>query len=788
MSNNISKTGQTTELTAKIGKMDLTKADLKKEADALFTKSYFNGGQDSIDDINAQIKKIDEQIEAWQAKIDTLQQKVDDIEKKIDTKSGELSDAIFDLNEETRKYEADLKEAIDMAITNAIRQTKVKNASGSKTTSFETEFQTQLDNLAPNFEQITAIYSKQNGLSSELQSYCTQLDGVITESNAAANGLKNAQAVVTLLTQTKNNMSAEVDSLYANSNKDSKAPVYTYEKEAVVADLADKYGTNLAGRGNATETVNSNGTGTKNQAAIDGYMAQLKEMGKASAGTGDTYKADNPGNELSKNLAKVLFGEGANAATATTVQKDSLVYKMAEAGMSNIEIMDAIASNFGGIHVGGSNGEYSIPYGHDTESKRIYGALKSVANNTSGIPEVKPPAADATMAKNATEAVKTLASKGFTFKEAMFALDQLFPGLDIGYSLGEQVGTKEGVVRFTSDKSYDTLANTIEGLTKNGQVWQDSKVIRSTPVENKPADVKRTDPISIKTKDANGKLTSSIYFMADNGNGKYDGVTDLLGSENGMKDFDTKYKDYITTNANGEKVITGDALDSIMVMVVEENDKADSKGNGGVGVKQSFMSAKDAGITEINLSSAQKNGKYDINGGEIQNTFNVKMGGTTLTAEQAMEDEEYLAATLNNDKLTGENLFSQLTQAQVDKAFSDASGKYSGDIGKLQNIAAKAAELKNKLTGGNGGTETEAPTETETDFRKRVTEEMEYAKLIAKRKGDELYDEMEADFSDSRDPSGFDYIYNSGKILNEEIQKGVTEEIQKKYDTYGKNK
>ena len=225
-----------------------------------------------------------------------------------------------------------------------------------------------------------------------------------------------------------------------------------------------------------------------------------------------------------------------------------------------------------------------------------------------------------------------------------------------------------------------------------------------------------------------------------------------------------------------------------MVMVVEENDKADSKGNGGVGVKQSFMSAKDAGITEINLSSAQKNGKYDINGGEIQNTFNVKMGGTTLTAEQAMEDEEYLAATLNNDKLTGENLFSQLTQAQVDKAFSDASGKYSGDIGKLQNIAAKAAELKNKLTGGNGGTETEAPTETETDFRKRVTEEMEYAKLIAKRKGDELYDEMEADFSDSRDPSGFDYIDNSGKILNEEIQKGVTEEIQKKYDTYGKYK
>lgn len=782
MSNNISKTGQTTELTAKIGKMDLTKADLKKEADALFTKSYFNGGQDSIDDIDAQIKKIDDQIAAWQKKIDTLQSKVDDIEKKIDTKSGELSDAIFDLNDETRKYEADLKEAIDTAITNAIRQTKVKNASGSKTTSFETEFQTQLDELAPNFSQITAMYSKQNGLSGELKSYCTQLDGVIAESNAAANGLKNAQAVVTLLTQTKNNMSAEVKSMYANSNKDSKAPVYTYEKEAIVADLADKYGTNLAGRGDATEKVNNNGNTTKNQAAINNYLGQLKELGAASAGTGDTYKADNPGNQLSKNLAKVLFGEGADASKATTVQKDSLVWKMAEAGMSNIEIMDAIASNFGGIHIEGNNGEYKIPYGHDEESKRIYGALKSVANNTSGIPEAKTAPADAKLAANATEAVKTLASKGFTFKEAMFALDQLFPGLDIGYSLGEQVGTKEGVVRFTSDKSYDTLANTIEGLTKNGQVWQDSKVIRSKPAENKPADVKRTDPISVK--DGN----KSFYFMADDGNGKYDGVTDLLGSENGMKDFDTKYKDYITTNAKGEKVITGDALDSIMVMVVEENDKADSKGNGGVDVKQSFMSAKDAGITEINLSSAQKNGKYDINGGEIQNTFNVTMNNKTVVAEQAVEDEEYLAATLNNDKLKGENLFSQLTQTQVDKAFDDAGGKYAGEIGKFRDIAAKATELKNKIASGGGNTDTAAPTETETEFRARVTEEMQYAKEIAKHKGDELYDELEADFNDSNDPTGFDYMDTNGKTLNEEIQKGVTEEIQKKYNTYGKDK
>lgn len=776
MSNNISTTEQTSQLTANVAKMDLKKADLKKEAESLFTKSYFNGGQDSIDNINKQIAEIEKQIADWQAKIDDLQKEVNTIEGKIEDKKGELSTSIGNLNEETRKYEADLKEAIDDAIASAIELTKAKNSSGSKTTSFETEFAMQLDILAPNFEKISAIYSKQNGLNGELKNLCTQLDTIITNSTSASNGLKNAQAIVTLLTQTKNNMSAEVGTLYTNKNNDSKAPVYTFEKEAVVADLADKYKVDIASRSGGTEVANNGGGGTKNQTAIDGYKADLAKLGKASAGNGDKNAAG-ADNQLSKNLAEILFGKGADAGKAATVQKGSLVWKMAEAGMSNIEIMDEIAKNFGGINVNGANGQYSIPYGHGEEAKRIFGALKSVANNTADLPEIKAPAANAELAKNATSAVKELASKGFTFKEAMFALDQLFPGLDIGYSLGEQAGTAEGVVRFPSDKSYDALATEIENLTKNGGAWQDSKVLRTAPSTNKPADVKRTDPISVK--DGN----KSFYFMADNGNGVYDGVPDLLGSDKGMEDFDTKYKDFITTNANGEKVITGDALNSIMVMVVEEKDHADSKGKGGVGVKQSFMSAADAGITEINLSSMKKSGKHDINGAEIQNTFNVTMNGKTMTAEQSLEDSEYLDATLNNSKLTGENMFSQLTSKDVDNAFSN-TGKYANDIAKADGITAKARELRERF--GNTDDPTGGLTESETEFRKRVNEEMEFAKEVAKSTGNKLYKEMEEDFTTFNDPNDLNFMDKKGNILHEEISKGVTEEIQKKYETYGK--
>ncbi len=791
MSNNISKTGQTTELTANVAKMELGKANLQKEAEALFTKSYFNGGQDSIDDIEARIAKINEQIADWQKKIDKLQDQVDKIEDKIDNTSGKLSDKIGDLNEETRKFEADLKEAIDLAITNAVRQTKQKNSSGSRTTSFETEFQTQLDKLAPDFSKISAIYSNQNGLSDELKDLCGELDGVIMESNAAANGLKNAQAIVTLLTQTKDNMTAEVGSLYSNANNDPKVPIFTYEKEVVVADLASKYG-DIGARGEGQIANNGEAAG-RDEAGIKAATDSIKALGGATTGSGDAYSAHS-GNEAMKNLSKALFGDKADA---TQIQEGSLVYDLAKAGASNTEILDLLSETFGNLGIKkNGGGSYTIPYGHATRDEQaktgkiisghaqtVYSAVNAIANGTAGLPEpAKTAAADTKDIDNAKKAVTEMASKGFTFKEAMYALDQIFPGLDIGYSLAEQGGAEaqpQGLVRFTSDKSYTPLAEHIRSFTGKGGKWEDSKVIQADKAaEVKPAPTTRTDPISVK--DGN----KSFYFMADDGNGTYDGVTDLLGSKDGMADFDTQYKDYITTNAKGEKVITGDALDSIMVMVVEENDHADSKGVGGVGVKQSFMSAKDAGITEINLSSAKESGKHDINGAEIQNTFDVKMNGKTMTAEQTLEDADYLEATLNNDKLTGENMFSQLTSKDVENAFKN-TGKYSGDISKLQDIKDKAQELKDKLDGMDDGSG--ELTETESEFRNRVNEEIDYAKEIAKHKGDELYDEMAADFSDSNDTSGYGEIMDkNGKILSEEISKGVTEEIQKKYETYGK--
>ncbi len=47
------------------------------------------------------------------------------------------------------------------------------------------------------------------------------------------------------------------------------------------------------------------------------------------------------------------------------------------------------------------------------------------------------------------------------------------------------------------------------------------------------------------------------------------------------------------------------------------------------------------------------------------------MNGNNFTAEQAMEDDDYIAATLENDAVMGTNMFSQLSEADVEKAYND---------------------------------------------------------------------------------------------------------------------
>lgn len=764
----ISSIKQTSELTGNISKINMQKDDAKAALQDLFDDTYFNGGQDSIDGIEKEIKELEKQIDGWQTKLDGYEKQLKDLEDNVKNKSKELSDVISNINDETRAFEEDQKRYVDEAIAAAVKQTKSKNNPPQINTTFEREFKLAIEGMPVGSTVIDALYDEEGILSGTVEDLFSQIDGIANQAKGVMNQVTNVKATINLLNQTKNNMSAQVESLYQNKNNDSKIPVYSYEKETIVSDIAKDLGIDLKEKSTGQQVTDATG-GTRDEKTIKNLTDQLKALGNASTGTGDSYAAGN-GNQMMDNLATAVFGKNKNA---TTVQEDSIVYQLAKAGASNTEIMDLLASTFSGVHITkDSNGTYSIPYGHgDGTARRIYGAVLSVANNTAGIPEpIQPPAGDPKLLEQASGVVDKLAASGFTFKEAMYALDQLFPGLDIGYSLGEQSDYPQGVVRFSANESYTPLAEKIKGYTGADGVWKDSKVIQDRAVENKPQPTKRTDPISVK--DGN----SRFYFMADDGNGQYDGVTDMLGYENGMEDFQAKYGEYIK-----DGVISGDALNNIMVMKLEEVDNHD----GSVGVKQSFMSAADAGITEINLNDKPATDDYNINNSNIQNTFTVTMNGQKKTGEQAMEDDEYLAATLNNEKLTGANLFSQLTTDAVNKAWTDSEKEvYSDPTAQyLKNLIENLDDYKQNIQDAMDNMYTEQEFK---DMIQRRKEEADYIANIAAVEGDTIYNQQQANYSmNNRD---MDYTLGGkqgAKTLVETVQEGVTEKIQEKYPTYG---
>ncbi len=657
MSDGIASIRQTTELTGGIKNINMQKDDAKAQLQELFSESYFNGGQDSIDDIEKEIKTLEKEIAGWEDKLETLEKQVKELEGNIKDKSGQLTDAISNINTETRKFEKQQKAYIDEAITNAVNRTKSKNNPPQINTTFEEEFKNAIAGMPVGSTVIDALYGEQGVLSGLVETLFTKLDGLANESKDIINQVSNTKATISLLTQTKNNMSEKVDSLYKNTNNDTKIPIYSYEKETDIAEIADKYNLDVNTRDNSAKNTNFN------------------------------------------------------------------------------------------------NREYvNIS---DDESKSIDTALK---------------------------VVDELAGKGFTFKEAMYAMTQLFPNLQIGYALSEQTGTTDGIVKFPTDKAdgkYTQLANKIKGHTNAGGTWANSQVVQEDLYVPPPPVTRSSDPISVK--DGN----SSYYFMADDGDGEYDGVSDMLGYENGMDDFEAKYGEFITTNGAGEKVITGDALNSIMVMKLEEVQNAD----GSVGVKQSFMSAADAGMTEINLSSTKESNTHDINNSTVQHTFNVKMNGKDMVAEQTLEDQTYIDAVFNNDKITGENMFSQLSDLDISNAFSKGMGEVLSNSSAqyLENILSDLDGYKKTILDyADNGLQY-----TETEFRemiKRNKEEADFILTTAKTEGNTIYNKIQANYSMNFDDDVPTYKkggQTSGEALNEAIQKEVTKIIQQKYETYG---
>jgi len=146
------------------------------------------------------------------------------------------------------------------------------------------------------------------------------------------------------------------------------------------------------------------------------------------------------------------------------------------------------------------------------------------------------------------------------------------------------------------------------------------------------------DPISFK------QGNTSYHFVSDNDkDGTFDGASEFLGAKNGwdeMKAYD----------ANGDGKINGDELEKLNLVSMNDD-------NG----QYTFMSAAEAGIEEIDLSSYQKKNEKQTDGDTLQGTFSLKMtDGSVIQGEQTDD-------TMKNI----ENRYSSLIGAKIEDLSDD---------------------------------------------------------------------------------------------------------------------
>lgn len=140
--------------------------------------------------------------------------------------------------------------------------------------------------------------------------------------------------------------------------------------------------------------------------------------------------------------------------------------------------------------------------------------------------------------------------------------------------------------------------------------------------------VKRTDPISFNVGDV------KYEFISDNNNnGKFDDASEFLGANRGwseMKTFDT----------DGDGKVSGDELKELKLVQVNQK-------NG----QYTFMTAEDAGIESIDLSSYKHINKTELNNNVTVGSFNISMDSGQVIKGVQTED------TMKNMQNTYSNLF-----------------------------------------------------------------------------------------------------------------------------------
>ena len=680
-------------------------AQVKDQIETLFTDMQtYNEGEEGA-------KKLDKQIATLQGKIkdleDEAQKILADIEESnedVNKKSDALADSAANLTDATSEFQDATVEAARMAAKDAILSYKRGKGDASFAECFNQAFTKRLGGLQANQAEIQRLYEIYDANKAGINSIADEIQNALDKVSGLEAQLQNVNATISLLTRTKNIMEqSTIEDAYKNIDTNTEVPIFSGAKAEVANSLLSQYQSRYTAEGDLAAVQNAGANAENIEATKTEWLGQKQGDYKS----GDKYSAQqNP--EL-MNLRNLVAG--------------GMIEDLQASGMNVDEIMTFVSSNWDvGITKSGNN--WKIPYGHSSDAwvkEPAYVALSELI--TKSQKSVTADSVNQTQMAEMKKAVEEdgiltqMYEAGFTFKEAMYTFTQLFPDAGVQYDLSAQNGTRT-YSKVADNEASGTLYKTIGEQILN--YWNVGGSAATEGDDSTSGEVDRFDPMTFQ----DGNTTYTFLNAEKMEDGSFDYANgkenDLLGSEKGAEEL-------LAYDYNGDGVIDDNdvdadgnkALDNLMLMANNQDESVGSKAdvdaykNGpsytnSVDFKVSYSSARDAGITSIDVSGMMGTGQGDdiadstrgdnfqeayddINGSSVINTFTVNKGGKEITGKETLNTADNLETfygQIAKDDNAGQALI-HATDEDVEDAYANAP---KSDV--IENVKDRLEELQ----------------------------------------------------------------------------------------------
>lgn len=680
-------------------------AQVKDQIETLFTDMQtYNEGEEGA-------KKLDKQIATLQGKIkdleDEAQKILADIEESnedVNKKSDALADSAANLTDATSEFQDATVEAARMAAKDAILSYKRGKGDASFAECFNQAFTKRLGGLQANQAEIQRLYEIYDANKAGINSIADEIQNALDKVSGLEAQLQNVNATISLLTRTKNIMEqSTIEDAYKNIDTNTEVPIFSGAKAEVANSLLSQYQSRYTAEGDLAAVQNAGANAENIEATKTEWLGQKQGVYKS----GDRYSAQqNP--EL-MNLRNLVAG--------------GMIEDLQASGMNVDEIMTFVQSNWAvGLTKSGNN--WKIPYGHSSDAwvkEPAYAALSELI--TKSQKSVTADSVNQTQMAEMKKAVEEdgiltqMYEAGFTFKEAMYTFTQLFPDAGVQYDLSAQNGTRT-YSKVADNEASGTLYKTIGEQILN--YWNVGGSAATEGDDSTSGEVDRFDPMTFQ----DGNTTYTFLNAEKMEDGSFDYANgkenDLLGSEKGAEEL-------LAYDYNGDGVIDDNdvdadgnkALDNLMLMANNQDESVGSKADvdaykkgpsytNSVDFKVSYSSARDAGITSIDVSGMMGTGQGDdiadstrgdnfqeayddINGSSVINTFTVNKGGKEITGKETLNTADNLETfygQIAKDDNAGQALI-HATDEDVEDAYANAP---KSDV--IENVKDRLEEIQ----------------------------------------------------------------------------------------------